>query len=1677
MIMKTKLLLIILFLTAFNSFGQEIDIKVSGLSYANESTYTFADSQVMAINGGINFRIENLSAPNLILFGTPRVELDGLNADQFLINSQPSGSIANGGGSNCSISFRPTSLGIKTAKISIINNDSDEGVYEIILTGTAVASKLSAIVITPSPDFTYSSLIDYHNFQADNITSPANGFKLVSYTLRDGGTGTPSDVDNLPTILTDLTFKITNWTNIRSLSLYDGATEVGIDQDVTGEFVTFTDLNIIAADGGTKQFEVLATFSESVVDSQYLILQITAAETDVTGSNFAAANAGGVSTASNRNRIAVVATQLSFAQQPSDTDTFEVMNPAVTIEAVDILGNRDINYNGTVILTTSGSFHTSGTGTLNDGSQNAVAGIATFPQIVHGVNGLALNLTANSGSLTAGTSQLFDITAASAITNYYRSTSSGKWNELTSWESSGNNTTWTAATLIPSAASRSIIIRSGHEITCDSNEVVDQLTVSAGGILKIVTGGTFTLKRVSGNDLLVAGTLEYAGGTLDQTTYSAVIAVTGKYIHSIASSSLTLPTITWGSASTCSVTGMNNAVPITAVNMGQNFRNFIWDNPNQLDFVNINDPAFAVLTKLTLESSTANKLCFSSTGVRNNTIAALEIKGGELVGYSGAASGTLKITTTTIQNGKFTFSTSSGTSTLNNTGAFVINNNGQFVLADNAGANTFNAGNYIIVNNNGQFTGAISSGATTMNVTSYIRLNNSGQFTFNTASAASTLAVSNYILLNTDSQFIFNNASTFNTLTTTSYLRINNNAKFICSNGNGTSDLIIGTDLLLYNAGSLILENTSSAAGTTNIQVLRNLASSSTSVKAIDFGVGDVVGNTISVAGNFTKSGTGIFTTSSTTFEPVGFIFNGTTQGFAYTGTESAGVNFTVNTTGIFTLNNNYFFNSTTALPLTEFTVNSGTLNLRNYYFKGHATKARFNIANGVTIETIHSNGLGGTSATGSFNNFGSIGSTLANGRVSFGTNVNYKLNATNTSTPFPVGGTWTTPNNISFGGLAGLITINYTTPFTLNGVLTIESGKTLRLNPTAGAHLNLKNTMVINGTFDTNGENQVLDGTGTPTIALNGTFITKNTQGFNGTNASVPSIPINMGDNSTVNYGGANQTITSYTNYKNLVVSGTGTKTLGTSIITLDKALDVTASLLKIEPDKTLSVTDKITTINTSDTAGILVESDGSLVQVNDVDNETTNLNTGNVKIVRISKPLFRYDFTYWSTPITTSAGYTLNNLSPITLFDKYFKWNHEAEPQIWQKINYGTEVMIPGRGYSVRAPQSYPIETVGGIGQNYMANFVGVPNNGQVTHAVTGSDETNKWSFLGNPYPSAIDAEKFLDANTEILGGTLYFWTHNTNASNGGSGSFYIYNSADYASWNGTGSTATSTDAGENPNFNAPSGNITSGQSFFVKAIASGTAVFTNAMRVIGDNNQFFKTNNSSNDDVITNKNRVWLNLKAENKGFSQILVGYVPNATNAYDIRFDGESFGGNQVTFYSILDTKNLVIQGRGLPFNIQDEVPLGYNATVTGNLNISIDHTDGLLDNQAVYLKDNLLNVVHNLKDSAYTFATVPGTFNARFVLRYQPEVDLENPTFEDQIKGVSIRKNNTTLYVSSAYETIKNIAIYDLTGRLIFEQKNCNCNQFNTAEALPQHQTLIVKVQLSNDGMVTKKVL
>ncbi|MBF4472654.1 hypothetical protein [Flavobacterium sp. HJJ] len=145
----------------------------------------------------------------------------------------------------------------------------------------------------------------------------------------------------------------------------------------------------------------------------------------------------------------------------------------------------------------------------------------------------------------------------------------------------------------------------------------------------------------------------------------------------------------------------------------------------------------------------------------------------------------------------------------------------------------------------------------------------------------------------------------------------------------------------------------------------------------------------------------------------------------------------------------------------------------------------------------------------------------------------------------------------------------------------------------------------------------------------------------------------------------------------------------------------------------------------------------------------------------------------------------------------------------------------------------------------------------------------------------------------------------------------------------------------------------------------------------------------NSSVSKKAVIERNRIWLNFSNAEGAFKQQLIGYVTGATNGWDKLYDAVTLDSNPyVDFYSINGGKNLTIQGRGLPFVTTDEVPLGYKSTMGGTFEISIDHVDGLFVTQDIFLKDLTTGTIHNLKSGAYSFTTLIGRFNDRFVLLY-----------------------------------------------------------------------------------------
>jgi hypothetical protein len=489
-----------------------------------------------------------------------------------------------------------------------------------------------------------------------------------------------------------------------------------------------------------------------------------------------------------------------------------------------------------------------------------------------------------------------------------------------------------------------------------------------------------------------------------------------------------------------------------------------------------------------------------------------------------------------------------------------------------------------------------------------------------------------------------------------------------------------------------------------------------------------------------------------------------------------------------------------------------------------------------------------------------------------------------------------------------------------------------------------------------------------------------------------------------------------------------------------------------------TVTINDGVTlglSLDYSGAGTLIMENNASLYQSDD-----SIVNTGIVNLKRNTTPIIRTDYSYWSAPVTNQR---LIDLSPNTLSDKFYSYNPSS--QSWFLENT-TNVMQTAKGYIIRGPQTFS-DSVRAI---FTAGFIGVPNNGNIASPI---GQSNSFNLIGNPYPSAINADELINKNTGVIDGTLYFWTHNTPIINN------AYTSDDYAVYNLLGGVGTRESISSGGSDTKPNGKIASGQAFFTKSSSNNRSViFNNSMRIIEQNSTFFRTMPKKNLKYkVFEKHRIWLNLSNAGGVFKQTLIGYAAGSTNEYDSAFDGQSFNRNQfIDFYSIIQDRNLVIQGRALPFDESDSISLGYTNTLAGSFTISIDQVDGLFLNQPVFLEDKLDNVIVDLQRSDYTFESKIGTFNDRFMLRYINK-NIEVIDFEHPENNVFVSIKNTLLKVKSAELNLDKIQIYNLAGQQIYQKNNLSGKDFLDSKLMANDQVLIVKIGFENGESVSKKIL
>jgi hypothetical protein len=495
------------------------------------------------------------------------------------------------------------------------------------------------------------------------------------------------------------------------------------------------------------------------------------------------------------------------------------------------------------------------------------------------------------------------------------------------------------------------------------------------------------------------------------------------------------------------------------------------------------------------------------------------------------------------------------------------------------------------------------------------------------------------------------------------------------------------------------------------------------------------------------------------------------------------------------------------------------------------------------------------------------------------------------------------------------------------------------------------------------------------------------------------------------------------------------------------------------------------------------------------------------------------KFNYNYWSSPVssinstTVNHGWTLAGVmrdgtnasspqsllwtsginatatSPVTLSSYWvFKFQNSTNTYAnWASVGQnGT--LLPGQGFTLKGSGAATAS------QNY--TFVGKPNTGTITSTVG----ANNLNLCGNPYPSAIDADKFIDDNITSTTGTLYIWEHySSNTSHN-----TIQYQGGYATYTKTGGTAPVAPAGVSglgSSAKTPKRFMPVGQGFFVTGSATGgTITFNNGQRLFvkeddaTNSYEMFKSNNNTvaadSDPTMNNAQdefieeefmKLRVGYNSTDNYHRQTLLGFMnEHATAGFDNGYDGISIEALTNDMYFINGTTKLNINGDGF-FNVNNIYPLGVKNATSGNVTFVVDGKENFDENQEIYIFDNVTNTYNSIKSQSYQVNLPAGTYDTRFSLRFTDGTSLGTGENEEN-HGIAVAhsQSNSMINIKNPLQevTVKSVALFNLLGQKVTEWKIDNQNQadIQLQVAGVSTGTYIVKV-ITDGGDVTKKIL
>lgn len=462
----------------------------------------------------------------------------------------------------------------------------------------------------------------------------------------------------------------------------------------------------------------------------------------------------------------------------------------------------------------------------------------------------------------------------------------------------------------------------------------------------------------------------------------------------------------------------------------------------------------------------------------------------------------------------------------------------------------------------------------------------------------------------------------------------------------------------------------------------------------------------------------------------------------------------------------------------------------------------------------------------------------------------------------------------------------------------------------------------------------------------------------------------------------------------------------------------------------------------------------------------------------------------------------------SPITISNEWIWDFRGGDADIYGDwLHLGSDYLeIAGAGFSMKG-------TTGDASlsdkQNY--TFRGKPNNGNIpTDELYLESDQN--FLVGNPYPSAIDAYEFIKDNIptqnqtgeEVFNGSIYLWDHfsgKTHILAEYVGGYAVINLS-----SPEGIPAISNDwrinfEGEPVSNVLPERIIPVAQGFFLNSAPVGTntfsgdIIFKNTQRVFQPLKSGVSIFLQQEEDIIKGQSntkseedtRMKIRLKYESpKGYHrQILVTSDENTSNGFDIGYDAPLIENNLEDMYWWFENHGFVIQG--VPdFANEQILPLAVKTKEGGEFKIKIDATENWPKDKELYLKDNVLDTIHDiLKEDYIGKIEGAGEITDRFELVFFKEKaldpdDILNPDLPilDGIVGISYSRFDKQVKISNFdLLDVNKVMIFDLGGKLIQEFDELPTEKEIRLRMRPVRSGVYIVKVFCENGICNKKII